>query len=80
MPFHAEPALELDPTNFICLCMSKNECHVHIGHGGSYKFFNPNVEKDALDARMHPDRMKQIFDRAEAARLPNEPEDSGASA
>lgn len=49
-PFHLHPELELDPNNFISLCESKNNginCHLFIGHLGSYKSLNNNVEEDA---------------------------------
>ena len=45
VPFSDRPDLELEPTNLITLCMSINECHIHIGHGGSYKYFNPKVQE-----------------------------------
>ena len=53
-PFHLDPALELDPANLITLCMDTKECHLHIGHGGSFKQYNPNVRKDAAEALAHP--------------------------
>ena len=47
-PFHLHPELELNPKNLITLCMSsKWECHLTIGHGGSFKAYNPNVIEDA---------------------------------
>jgi len=46
-PFHLHPELELDPSNFITLCMDENDCHLLIGHGDSFKAFNPNVREDA---------------------------------
>jgi hypothetical protein len=47
MPFHVNPHLELDENNLITLCMDENECHLEIGHGDSWKCYNPHVEKDA---------------------------------
>lgn len=44
-PFHLHPELELDPNNFITLCMD-NDCHLLIGHGGNFKAYNPNVVAD----------------------------------
>lgn len=49
------PNSPLDPnpadgiSNFICLCMDKNECHIRTGHGGSFRHggFNPNVRLHA---------------------------------
>jgi 5-methylcytosine-specific restriction protein A len=47
-PFHIHPELELDPTNLITLCMGYPwECHLMVGHGGSFKARNPDVVKDA---------------------------------
>jgi 5-methylcytosine-specific restriction enzyme A len=46
-PFHLHPELELDPSNFITLCMDVNECHIKVGHGGSFQAYNPNVKEDA---------------------------------
>lgn len=46
-PFHIHPELELDPTNFIVLCMDIDDCHLNIGHGDSFKAYNPNVREDA---------------------------------
>lgn len=43
MPFHLRPELELDPNNLIVLCMDINECHLEIGHGGSFRCYNPKV-------------------------------------
>jgi len=42
-PFYLHPELELDEKNLISLCMSKNECHLAIGHGGSFRYYNPRV-------------------------------------
>ena len=46
-PFNRFPTLELDPKNLIVLCMSKNECHLLIGHGDNFKKYNPYVAADA---------------------------------
>lgn len=51
-PFHVNPELELDPTNFITLCESgKNgiNCHLLVGHLGNFKSVNLNVESDAAE-------------------------------
>lgn len=50
-PFHLFPELELDPNNLITLCMD-NECHLLIGHGNNFKFYNPNVVDDANATRV----------------------------
>ena len=49
-PFHFNPALELDPSNLITLCVDgvgHTNCHLMIGHGGNYKCANPRVVEDA---------------------------------
>lgn len=39
---------ELDPDNLITLCTGDTcNCHLWIGHAGSFKTFNPNVREDA---------------------------------
>ena len=74
LPFNEDPSKELDPTNFITLCMgSKFECHVKIGHGGSFKMYNPNVEADAKEALSHPENFDKISAKAEANRKVNAP-------
>lgn len=42
-PFHLYPELELDPSNFITLCMGKSECHLAFGHGDNFSCFCPNI-------------------------------------
>lgn len=49
-PFHLQPELELDPSNLITLCEAGKggvNCHLHAGHLGSFKAFNPTVADDA---------------------------------
>jgi 5-methylcytosine-specific restriction enzyme A len=71
MPFHLDPSKELDPTNLITLCMGEKECHLHIGHGGSFKQYNPNVRADAAEALAHPNRFEAIVKQAMANRKVN---------
>jgi Na+-transporting NADH:ubiquinone oxidoreductase subunit NqrA len=66
-PFHEFPQLELDENNLITLCM-KNLCHLEIGHGDSFKSFNPNVKKDAEEALTYPERKDKIIARAKINR------------
>lgn len=47
IPFHINPTLELVDENLMTLCMDTNECHLEIGHGDSWKCYNPKVEEDA---------------------------------
>lgn len=49
-PFHLHPELELEPSNLISLCESKNKgvnCHLFIGHLGSFQKMNEAVLEDA---------------------------------
>src|SRR5208337_4177088 len=47
-PFHLVPAQELDPANLITLCERMGiECHLHAGHLGNWKNFNPAVRQQA---------------------------------
>ena len=49
-PFHLHPDLELDPANLITLCEDDDNginCHLAIGHLGSFKSFNESVIEDA---------------------------------
>lgn len=71
MPFHLDPSKELDPTNLITLCMGEKECHLHIGHGGSFKQYNPNVRRDAAEALAHPTKFDTIVKQAMANRKAN---------
>lgn len=54
LPFDDRPDLELDPNNLITLCMAKYDCHLHIGHGGNYRFYNPDVVAVAAMVRISP--------------------------
>lgn len=62
LPFHLHPELELETTNLISLCMGDDQCHLMIGHGDSFRFFNPNVVEDAarFAASSTEDRAKLV--------------------
>lgn len=49
LPFSNRPDLELDFSNLITLCMDVDECHFRLGHGGSFRHYNPNVVADAAE-------------------------------
>lgn len=54
IPFHVAPELELDISNLMTLCENKKygiNCHLLIGHCGSYRKYNKNVEQDAIYIR-----------------------------
>jgi 5-methylcytosine-specific restriction enzyme A len=61
VPFSDRPELELEPTNLITLCMSKNECHLRIGHGDSYRCFNPSVIAHCAAAMLDIKKLKSIW-------------------
>lgn len=63
-PFHIDPALELDHTNLITLCMSKNECHLRLGHGDNFKAFNPLIREHCAFVTLHPESFELIVDLA----------------
>lgn len=69
-PFHLHPELELDPANLIVLCMGPWECHLKLGHGGSFKTYNPNIGQDAVAFKVASDAdRQQIIGRARRQRL-----------
>jgi hypothetical protein len=59
-PYHLNPADELNVDNLITLCMGTKECHLEIGHCGSFKLYNPNVREDAEKALKHPEEFDKI--------------------
>jgi hypothetical protein len=71
IPFHLNPALELDVNNLITLCMDKKECHLHLGHGGSFKQYCPDVRKYAAETLAHPEKYDEIVKEALAKRKGN---------
>jgi hypothetical protein len=51
VPFHLNPALELDFDNLITLCESKKyglNCHLFVGHRGNYRDANPECKRTAI--------------------------------
>jgi hypothetical protein len=83
-PFHLWPSLELqDGTgvapatggagatpNFITLCMGPFECHLEIGHAGSFRSEgNPRVVEDAALVRNNPALRADVVAKARLARL-----------
>ena len=58
LPFHVNPALELDPNNLIVLCEAGANginCHLLVGHLGNFKSVNVNV---VADAKIWNDKIK----------------------
>lgn len=70
-PFHVFPALELDTSNLITLCMDTKECHLHLGHGGSFKQYCPDVKKYAAEALAHPNKFDDLVKVAFSSRKIN---------
>lgn len=50
-PFHLFPELELDPDNLITLCMSRNECHLLIGHADAFRNYVEGVKERCAEVR-----------------------------
>lgn len=71
VPFHLDPEKELDPNNLITLCMGEKECHLHIGHGGSFRNWVKNVREYAAEALSHPEKFESIVKIAYNHRLIN---------
>jgi hypothetical protein len=68
LPFSDRPELELEPSNLITLCMSRNECHLHIGHGGKYTFFNPEVQTHVGFVHRNEKKVREVWKLALSAR------------
>lgn len=71
IPFSTDPKLELDEANLITLCMGKSECHLLIGHGNNFRFFNKNVKEDVIYLKAHPNEFNLIIKYIEKNRIPN---------
>lgn len=67
-PFHLYPELELDPANLVTLCMDEWDCHLDLGHGGSFKAYNPEVLRDAKEFRSTPPAREMIVSEAKRMR------------
>ena len=61
IPFSNRPELEMDEGNLIVLCMDEFECHLAIGHGGAFKFYNPNVVEDAQKFLISNSDVRQLI-------------------
>lgn len=51
IPFHKDPALELEKSNLVTLCESGKgglNCHLFCGHKGNYRDVNQNIKDDAV--------------------------------
>lgn len=72
VPFHERPALELDPHNFITLCLWRH-CHIEIGHGDSYAYVNPDVRRHA-ELLLDGAERDTVVAAARVGRLLNAPE------
>ena len=51
LPFHLNPALELDPNNFITLCRTH---HLEWGHLFNFKSFNSEIKEWANKIKTRP--------------------------
>jgi 5-methylcytosine-specific restriction enzyme A len=60
-PFHLFPELELEVSNLVTLCMGDKECHLRIGHAGSFRSYNPNIDSDILTLRKDMSKFELIY-------------------
>ncbi len=64
-PFHLYPKLELEFSNLITLCSHATECHLSIGHLGSFHSYNVSVVEDAasflLKVNKRPRKDENLF-------------------
>lgn len=67
-PFHLHPELELESSNLITLCMEEWNCHLSLGHGGSFRSYNPNITSDASEFKRTPPVRKMIISDAKRMR------------
>lgn len=56
IPFHKDAALELDQSNLITLCRHD---HFLVGHGRSWRAWNPKVRQDEATIRAILDRIRR---------------------
>lgn len=68
-PFHLHPEKELDMSNLITLCMGSNKCHILLGHGDSFRMYNPNIRSDAAESLKDPNQRKMLQETAKKNRL-----------
>lgn len=70
VPFSTAPDLELEPSNLITLCMGEFDCHLKLGHGGSFRHYNPRVIAAAAEFReAELGRREALIKEARAWRL-----------
>lgn len=69
LPFDDYPELELDINNLITLCMSMKECHLRIGHGGSYTKYSKNIDQYIEDIKLNKKTFEEIWKVAKLERL-----------
>ena len=68
-PFHIHPELELDPSNLVVLCMKPGlECHLYVGHGDSWKAYNPNLDLDLKTLANDPSKRATVIVEAKKNR------------
>lgn len=60
-PYNKFPSMASNPDNFISLCEGVNECHLKVGHGGNWHYYNPTVVQDAADFRQANDVARKLI-------------------
>lgn len=70
LPYKKFPGSRSDAANFITLCEGVNKCHLRVGHGGDWRFYNPEVMSDATDFKSANAIMRRVLlDRIKAKRV-----------
>ena len=68
-PYHVYPALELEFTNLIALCMGfECEAHLLLGHGDNWQCWNEGVESDAAIVLANPSLRDEYVAKAKLNR------------
>jgi hypothetical protein len=68
-PFHLYPELELDENNLITLCMDARGCHIRIGHGSSFRCYNPKLREHVEILQKDISQFDKIAAEAKEIRL-----------
>jgi hypothetical protein len=77
-PFHLDPALELDETNLMTLCMGEHECHLRIGHGDDFKAYNPHLVQDIQEIHAGKYTLLTAAERAKTNKVYEMPTEASA--
>jgi len=69
IPFHLDPMLELEESNLVVLCqLGDIDCHLHIGHGSSFRAYNPLLRDHLARLVIDPSCRAAVIAEARANR------------